>query len=273
MERGELRFGKPMGSHTTTKSTVRVKFRTPDGPTAWTAEAVFRRVDYGGDMLAAVGAAEIFRYQYSKANGLLKNEWRFVFNPETDEHFIEVRMQDDRYAEIDLVSLRLIEDYTWSVDSNGYVVAMDKNGRKVKLHRLVLPGVRMVDHIDSRKLNNRRSNLRHATYSINAHNHNVFKTNKSGVNGVCKSKNNGIPCYRAFWRDNGVKRSRSFCYGHRRNKKAAFAAAVAFRKSIDDEFGYTIHYPSELKRPRPDDSSDDEAPRPAKRARIGKETK
>ena len=263
-----MRFGKPMGTKQMSKKTVRVRFNTPSGPTPY-INTTFQSSDYGDDMLATLGAAEMFRYQYSKVNGLLKNEWRFVSNTITDDLFVETRMQTGQFAETDPDALHFIEEYIWGVDANGYVAAWDtKNSKRLLLHRLILPGHRMVDHIDNNRLNNRKSNLRPATFVINGRNRKSSKNNKSGVNGVYKRKIHGRRNYVASWNDdNGKKREKPFSYLKFHGKKGAFAAAVEFRSAIDKELGYTIHYTDHAKRTREEVSSDDAEP-PSKRTRL-----
>lgn len=59
----------------------------------------------------------------------------------------------------------------------------------IMMHRALLnaPSGTVVDHIDHDGLNNRRSNIRLATVSENAHNSRKHKFNKSGFKGVCRT--------------------------------------------------------------------------------------
>ena len=58
----------------------------------------------------------------------------------------------------------------------------------VKMHWLFVD--KHYDHKDRNLLNNRRNNLRLATFQENARNHNKQKNNSSGVTGVYWSKSN-----------------------------------------------------------------------------------
>jgi hypothetical protein len=53
-----------------------------------------------------------------------------------------------------------------------------------RMHRLILPGVDLIDHRDGDGLNNQRSNLRPATMSGNAQNRRKQRNNTSGFIGV-----------------------------------------------------------------------------------------
>lgn len=102
----------------------------------------------------------------------------------------EIPLTQNKCAIIDDEDFNKIASQKWWLSSQGYAEGTDQETRKkILMHRLILgvkPGM-TTDHINGNKLDNRRENLRHATYQQN--NWNVTKRkNKSGFKGVywCK---------------------------------------------------------------------------------------
>lgn len=83
-----------------------------------------------------------------------------------------------------------IKQYTWYAMTSGHycTVYTDnvKNKSRVAMHQLIAG--KYYDHADRNPLNNRKYNLRYATQSENARNHNKRKDNTSGFTGVAWSK-------------------------------------------------------------------------------------
>lgn len=80
-----------------------------------------------------------------------------------------------------------IKDYCWSerVDKNGYHIVHAWDSEKKKVIKMVhLIAGKNNDHIDRNPLNNRKYNLRKASFAENARNKSLQKNNKSGVSGV-----------------------------------------------------------------------------------------
>lgn len=82
-----------------------------------------------------------------------------------------------------------IKNYSWSIDTEGYVVSNKFNGKyytTVKMHRLIMncQDNKMVDHINHTKNDNRKNNLRIVTNQQNCMNRKLSSNNSSGCSGV-----------------------------------------------------------------------------------------
>jgi len=89
---------------------------------------------------------------------------------------------------IDRCDYTKVKDYCWWITGKGYVLASDKNGGSIQLHRLIMdcPDDLLVDHIGGEltRNDNRRFNLRYATNAENCINKDIYPNNTSGVAGV-----------------------------------------------------------------------------------------
>lgn len=91
----------------------------------------------------------------------------------------------------DLDDYELIQNYYWRIKQNGYVstALWDKINKKIveiQLHRMIMQPEKNkeVDHINQRRYDNRKDNLRIVTTSQNQMNVAVRKNNTSGISGV-----------------------------------------------------------------------------------------
>lgn len=76
-----------------------------------------------------------------------------------------------------------IKDFCWFF-SNDYVVAHNESHKTIYLHKIILPSLKQVDHIQHEKYDNRKTKLRIATNAENGRNQGVQSNNTSGVTGV-----------------------------------------------------------------------------------------
>lgn len=97
---------------------------------------------------------------------------------------------------VDIEDAEKIKIFCWYKDKKGYIVCHSKN-KGLYLHRYILNAKEkdIVDHINNDKYDNRKSNLRIASGSINQHNRRNKSTNKSGVVGV---RDNGHGKFNSF---------------------------------------------------------------------------
>lgn len=110
-------------------------------------------------------------------------------------------------------------------------IKVEGKRRTIFLHHFIIgrPGRGfMVDHSNGDKLDNRRFNLRFATYSQNGHNIRTYRTNKSGFKGVWWS--NDQKCWMAVTQFHG----RAINIG---KFATAYAAHLAYRAKVKELFG------------------------------------
>lgn len=97
------------------------------------------------------------------------------------------RENDTLESLIDIEDVGFVSQYKWSIDGNGYLMAHKLNK---SLHTLLVKsGIgEVVDHENQNKLDNRKSNLRVTTKSVNAINSKMNTNNKTGFKGVFYNK-------------------------------------------------------------------------------------
>lgn len=118
------------------------------------------------------------------------NEKINIYKVWNDITFVKFSNCDEWFI-IDTEDFYKICRYCWSKNSYGYAVAWDKNGKAIKMHRLItnIPDNVVVDHaiqVSLGVLDNRKKNLIVCTQEENMKNRKVSNTNKTGVTGVQK---------------------------------------------------------------------------------------
>lgn len=103
---------------------------------------------------------------------------------------------DGQYGMCDEQTWENLRKYRWRITPSGYI-ASHVEGHYTKFHNMVLQKKEgyYADHINRNRLDNRRCNLRYASYHANAINHSLSKRNKSGICGVRKFKNGKYQAY------------------------------------------------------------------------------
>ena len=136
------------------------------------------------------------------------------------EDYVEMYDASGKRFLIDLSDLEYCQQYYWRVNDQNYVVRNDK-GKRIRLTRDLLKPSRneVVDHINHDTLDNRRSNLRIATYSQNNANTRP-KGNSTGITGI-------------YWEHNGyVVRINQLYLG----RYSTLKEAVKIRKQAEMQY-------------------------------------
>lgn len=108
---------------------------------------------------------------------------------EEKEDYIRCTVKSGQSFIFDKSDFEIVAKHKWSVDKYGYVIS--GTGKEcVKLHRLLFenPENTVVDHINGRPWDCRRSNLRLASQQQNTQNSAMPKSNTTGYKGVCFDK-------------------------------------------------------------------------------------
>lgn len=95
------------------------------------------------------------------------------------------------FAAVDDEDFDRINQHRWFRDKAGYARRSTHPGSGSEyMHRVVLPNVEFVDHINGDKIDNRRQNLRSCTRAQNQMNQRPkggLRKNKLGLKGVCRN--------------------------------------------------------------------------------------
>ncbi|CAG8726547.1 10394_t:CDS:2, partial [Racocetra fulgida] len=102
--------------------------------------------------------------------------------------FLEISTQKPEITFLtDLDNFHLLKKYTWFCNKqrNTHYICTNKNNQKnLRLHRMIHPEWKMIDHMNRDGCDNRECNLRETTPRENALNCKLFKTNTSKYNGI-----------------------------------------------------------------------------------------
>ena len=116
----------------------------------------------------------------------------------------EIKLSHNKVALVDAEDFDWLDQWRWTAHFNKdslltYAVRLEPNEEtgkrtRINMHREVIhaPKGVMTDHINLNTLDNRRSNLRLATPSDNAHNTRLPRNNTTGYRGVSKHSNNYV---------------------------------------------------------------------------------
>ena len=126
--------------------------------------------------IASAGTQEIVNYSDEVSVLYINDEQSVTFSPEDTE---------------------AVKQYFWSISKDGYAYGMryddDLVRKSISMHTLIL-GDRfseglVVDHANGKRVDNRRSNLRHATQRQNSTNRGAASSSITGIKGVSELSN------------------------------------------------------------------------------------
>lgn len=97
----------------------------------------------------------------------------------------------DRVCLVDSEDYDIVKKYHWGVTLAGYIKTYYQ-GQLILIHQLILPNVKVhTDHINRIRSDNRKSNLRPASFSENMSNTGPKSTTSTGLKGVSWHKTSG----------------------------------------------------------------------------------
>lgn len=137
-----------------------------------------------------------------KAENGRKNKKHNEYDLDSKEYGIGYVDNSDYCFYFDKEDYKLIAQYCWHKHQDGYLRTCidnykDENGKRhnkyIMMHQLLgihykIGNGKEVDHKNGKVYDNRKSNLRESTHSLNMKNTKLFSTNKSGHKGVRYSK-------------------------------------------------------------------------------------
>ncbi len=130
--------------------------------------------------------------QNSRAKTEKINEDAFLAQPVTfnEDHIAVIKTSKDEHILVDVDDWYTLMRHSWYVSEVGNAAA-SVNGCTTTMHHFLMPlnGSPAIDHINRNPLDNRKTNLRRASCSLNAHNRTKKPGSTSMYYGVCFSQN------------------------------------------------------------------------------------
>lgn len=140
-------------------------------------------------------------HQFEKFGEFKDNNPRGVFDP-NEIKILKDHAEIDTYDSygnvmhtflLDIEDVKYLEGHKWRsiIKRKNYACPYLGTGHTVYFHKLILDNPKQqVDHINRNTLDNRKSNLRIVSNSVNMYNQDLRSNNTSGFIGVTKLKNN-----------------------------------------------------------------------------------
>ena len=148
----------------------------------WIGEARLLAIEKGN-----TGQCRHCRKKGKRVNGNPQNTNIYEIHDDTT---IIRTIKGDEFL-IDTEDIDIAKTCCWAKSKAGYAVGQ-KDGKKVKLHRLIMkkygaiddnPDI-MPDHVNKHRYDNRKNNLNVIPKYLNLQNHLLYKNNKTGYSGI-----------------------------------------------------------------------------------------
>lgn len=145
------------------------------------------------------------------------NEYEIV------DEYVKVKLNDENYMLCDIEDWERLKGHYWYLGDTGYAMCETMKTGVLRFHKLATGTTAdvIIDHINRNKLDNRKSNLRIATYSVNAINRGLQSNNTTGYAGVHFNKKN------QNWNARVKVKGKVICLGTFPTKEEAIAARLA----------------------------------------------
>lgn len=160
------------------------------------------------------------------------------------QRFKKIKLTQGKYALVDAEDFEWLSQWKWYYwkakhARTGYAVrnqkGMEIEGKRsgVRMHRQILSGAELVDHINGNGLDNRRKNLRAVTHGQQVQNRPTFKNKKnSKLKGVIKTNWEGY----SYWVARIRKDGKYYYLGTFKSELAAHRAYIKKAKELHGEF-------------------------------------
>lgn len=140
----------------------------------------------------------------------------------------------------DLNDLHYLKDKYWYTDNNGYLThayVINYKTHYVRFHRLIMnvEDDKFIDHINRKKNDNRKENLRVCTHKENDRNNGLYITNKTGVSGITWDKD------RNKWKASITYNYKTIYIGRFDKKEEAIRARLLKELELFKEFAPQKH--------------------------------
>jgi hypothetical protein len=191
-----------------------------------------------GGREGALSAAREYRQEICVRSGWVRNEYGF-FVSDNGEQVGIVKLTRGTFMLFSRQHLPLVVAHTWCArdDTLRWYAESRVNGKISTFHRLVLPGAKMIDHINHDGLDNRVENLRVADASLNTLNSRMsMSRNTSGRRGVGRRRVGPLYYWFTQMMVNGKTQTKFFSI-KKLGENGAYVAACAYREEAEKKYG------------------------------------